>query len=54
MRCIADFARARGLTEIDGLVLANNDNMLSLMRSLGYAIKSFPDDPDFKLVSKQL
>jgi acetyltransferase len=54
MRCIADFARARGLTEIDGLVLANNENMLSLMRGLGYTVKPFVEDPDFKLVSKSL
>jgi acetyltransferase len=35
-------------------VLANNHNMLKLMKSLGFAIKSFAEDPDFKLVTHQL
>lgn len=54
MLSIMDFARAKGLAEIDGLVLANNPNMLRLMTSLGFATRSFPEDPDFKLVSKAL
>jgi acetyltransferase len=44
----------KGLTEIEGLVLANNPNMLKLMKGLGFAIKSFPEDADFKLVTHQL
>jgi acetyltransferase len=54
MLSIMDFAREKGLTDIEGLVLANNPNMLKLMKSLGFAIKSFPEDPDFKLVTYQL
>jgi acetyltransferase len=54
MLSIMDFAREKGLTEIEGLVLANNHNMLKLMKSLGFAIKSFAEDPDFKLVTHQL
>jgi acetyltransferase len=54
MLSIMDFAREKGLTEIEGLVLANNPNMLKLMKGLGFAIKSFPEDPDFKLVTHQL
>jgi acetyltransferase len=50
MLSIMDFAREKGLTEIEGLVLANNPNMLKLMKGLGFVIKSFPEDPDFKLV----
>jgi acetyltransferase len=34
MLSIMDAARAKGLAEIDGLVLANNPNMLRLMKSL--------------------
>jgi acetyltransferase len=49
-----DFAREKGLTEIEGLVLANNPNMLKLMRGLGFKVKAFPEDPDFKLVTYQL
>ena len=29
-------------------------NMLKLMRSLGFAIKPFPEDPDFRLVTHVL
>ena len=54
MLSIMDFARARGLNEIDGLILANNANMLRLMAGLGFAIRAFPDDPSFKLASKAL
>jgi acetyltransferase len=54
MLSIMDFAREKGLTEIEGLVLANNPNMLKLMKGLGFAIKSFPEDADFKLVTHQL
>jgi acetyltransferase len=35
-------------------VLANNDGMLKLMRSLGFAIKRFAEDPSFKLVTHAL
>ncbi len=54
MLSIIDAARAKGLSEIDGLILANNSNMLRLMRSLGFTIQPFPEDPDFKLATKAL
>ncbi|MBV8621619.1 MAG: bifunctional acetate--CoA ligase family protein/GNAT family N-acetyltransferase [Curvibacter sp.] len=54
MECIMDVAREKGLAEIDGLVLANNHGMLKLMRSLGFAVKPFPEDPEFKLVTHAL
>jgi acetyltransferase len=54
MLSIADFARHKGLAHIEGLVLANNPNMLRLMRGLGYEVRPFPEDPDFKLVVKAL
>ena len=54
MLSIMEFARAKGLSEIDGLVLANNPNMLRLMAGLGYSVKTFAEDPDFKLASKAL
>jgi acetyltransferase len=54
MQSIMDVARDKGLAEIDGLVLANNPGMLKLMRSLGFAVKSFAEDPDFKLVTHTL
>ena len=54
MLSIMDFAREKGLTEIEGLVLANNPTMLKLMRGLGFHVKPFPEDADFKLVTQQL
>jgi acetyltransferase len=54
MLSIVDFARDKGLADIEGLVLANNDNMLRLMRGLGFTVKTFTEDPDFKLVVKSL
>jgi acetyltransferase len=54
MLSIMDVARSKGLAEIEGLVLANNDNMLRLMRGLGYHVASFVEDTDFKLVTKAL
>ncbi|MBQ0957555.1 bifunctional acetate--CoA ligase family protein/GNAT family N-acetyltransferase [Ideonella sp. 4Y11] len=54
MLSIMDVARTKGLAEIEGLVLANNDGMLRLMRSLGFQIKPFAEDADFKLCTKTL
>lgn len=54
MLSIMEEARDKGLTEIDGLVLANNPGMLKLMKSLGFEIRPFPEDPDFKLVTHAL
>ena len=49
-----DAARDKGLTEIQGLVLSHNPSMLKLMRRLGFEVRAYPDDPEFKLVAHQL
>ncbi|SDE58596.1 acetyltransferase [Variovorax sp. CF079] len=54
LEAIIDVARDKGLSEIDGLVLSNNADMLKLVKRLGFSIKSFTEDPDFKLVSRAL
>ncbi|MBT9495476.1 MAG: bifunctional acetate--CoA ligase family protein/GNAT family N-acetyltransferase [Paucibacter sp.] len=54
MESIMDVAREKGLSEIEGLVLAKNPGMLKLMKSLGFAIKPFDEDPDFKWVTHSL
>ncbi len=54
MLSIMEEARDKGLTEIEGLVLANNPSMLKLMKSLGFNVKPFAEDPDFKLVTHPL
>ena len=54
MQNLLDIARSRGLTQLVGLVLTNNAAMLRLMRALGYSVGTFPDDPDFRLVTRAL
>ncbi|MBS0294559.1 MAG: bifunctional acetate--CoA ligase family protein/GNAT family N-acetyltransferase [Proteobacteria bacterium] len=54
MHSIMEVARDRGLAEIQGLVLANNPTMLKLMRRLGFEVRAFDEDPEFKLVVHQL
>ncbi|MFT3779312.1 MAG: bifunctional acetate--CoA ligase family protein/GNAT family N-acetyltransferase [Ottowia sp.] len=54
MLSIMDVARDKGLKEIDGLILTHNEGMLRLMRSLGFEVKAYPDDPDFKLATHLL
>ena len=49
-----DVARDKGLAEIEGLVLASNAGMLKLMKSLGFGVKRFAEEPDFKLVTHVL
>jgi acetyltransferase len=54
MESIMEVAREKGLSDIEGLVLSHNSGMLKLMRSLGFSVKPFEDDPDFRLVSHPL
>ena len=54
MLSIIESARDKGLSEIMGLILANNGNMLKLVTNLGFAIGAFPEDPDFKLATMVL
>jgi len=54
MLSIMEVARERGLAEIQGLVLANNPNMLKLMRRLGFTVRPFEEDPEFRLVVHML
>lgn len=54
MISIMDVAREKGLTEMQGLVLADNPNMLKLMNNLGFVVKRFEEDPLFKLVTHPL
>lgn len=54
MLSIMNVAREKGLSEIEGLVLSKNPAMLKLMRSLGFSVKPFAEDPDFRLVSHAL
>jgi acetyltransferase len=51
---IIEYARRRGVREIWGEVLAENEPMLSLVRRLGFTLKSNPEDPSIIHVSKSL
>jgi acetyltransferase len=44
MRRLIAWARSRGLTEIVGQVLADNQPMLSFIRHFGFTIRRMPDD----------
>lgn len=54
MHSIMDVAREKGLKEMVGMVLTSNGAMLKLMRSLGFSVKAYPDDPEFRLVTHVL
>ena len=46
MQRLIDWARARGLAEIVGLVLADNAPMLAFVRRLGFRLRRLPEEPD--------
>jgi acetyltransferase len=54
MRSLMQNARDRGLKVMEGEVLAANNRMLELMKSLGFAIERDRNDPGIKLVTKVL
>jgi acetyltransferase len=54
MLSIMDVARGKGLAQIEGLVLTNNAPMLKLMRSLGFEVRKYEEDLDFRLCVRVL
>ena len=54
MRHIIEYARSRGIKELFGEVLRENEPMLRLNRALGFTISSAPDDPGVLHVSLPL
>jgi acetyltransferase len=54
MMAIIDIARSKGLASMEGLVLTNNTNMLKLMRTLDFQIKSYEDDHDLRVCVRAL
>jgi acetyltransferase len=46
MQRLIDWARARGLREMVGQVLADNAPMLAFVRHLGFGVKRMPQEPD--------
>jgi acetyltransferase len=51
---ICEVARNKGVTHIEGYILANNHNMLKLMKGLGFTIRSDPDDSTMRIAAKAL
>jgi acetyltransferase len=51
---ILAYARARGLEEIWGTVLAENEGMLGLAEHLGFTRRRDPDSPDLIITEKRL
>ena len=51
---LMEIARARNLSTIEGLVLANNPGMLRLMKSLDFTIEPWQEDTSFRLVHRAL
>ena len=54
MQRIIDYARARGIREVYGEVLRENEPMLRINESLGFRIEPSADDPDLRHVSLRL
>lgn len=54
LRRIIDYARSRGIGEIFGEVLSDNEAMLKLCRAFGFTIKSDREDPGVMYVSMRL
>lgn len=51
---LMDIARSRGLETMEGLVLASNHKMLSLMAALGFRIEAAAGEPTLRRVVRQL
>jgi len=54
MQSLIDVARGRGLTHMEGMVLARNTKMLGLMQRLGFSVRPDPDDASMVLVGREL
>jgi acetyltransferase len=54
MRKIIEYARQRGIREVFGEVLPENESMLRLNQALGFNIETHPDDPEVMHVSLAL
>lgn len=54
MQSLIDVARGRGLTHMEGMVLARNTKMLGLMQRLGFSVRPDPEDASMVLVGREL
>jgi len=54
MEALMEAARTQGIRVIEGDVLADNQRMLSLMHSLGFAVRPSLEDPGIRVVERWL
>ena len=54
MRRLIDWGRTRGLQEIEGQILADNQPMLAFIRHLGFTVHRMADDPEVMEAKLQL
>jgi acetyltransferase len=54
MQRLMEIAKSRGLSLMEGIVLANNSGMLRLVARLGFSNIVDPDDPEMRLVRRDL
>jgi acetyltransferase len=54
MTALMDVARDRGLTSMEGTVLAENAPMLQLMRELGFSIRASEEEMAICVVERRL
>jgi acetyltransferase len=54
MTRLIEVAKARGLSEIFGVVLRENEPMLKMARELGFTVAPHPDEADVVRVTKRL
>jgi acetyltransferase len=51
---VLDYARTRGIEEVWGSVLAENDGMLGLADKLGFSRRRDPEAPEIVITEKRL
>lgn len=54
MEALVRAARERGFETLEGLVLADNADMLDFVRELGFAVEEMPAEPELVRVTKRL
>ncbi len=54
MQYLIDYAKAEGLREIYGSVLAENSTMLEMCRKLGFSVETEPGDASVRRVVLRL
>jgi acetyltransferase len=54
MTALIEAARSRGFRTMTGEILGSNHNMLELAASLGFSLRTSPDDPGIKAATRAL